>query len=64
LELIQRAWTISHRRRTPIIMLSGSDCESEAWGAGVNSFLRKPEDIEKVSLTIKRLLEEGKKQTE
>ena len=45
-------------------MLSGSDCESEAWGAGVNSFLRKPEDIEKVSLTIKRLLEEGKKQTE
>ena len=64
LELVQRARKITHRRSTPIVMLSGSDCESEAWGAGVNAFLRKPEDIAQVSSTIKRLLEEGKKQTE
>jgi len=64
LELVQRARKIRHRRSTPIVMLSGSDCESEAWGVGVNAFLRKPEDIAQVSSTIKRLLEEGKKQTE
>jgi CheY-like chemotaxis protein len=63
LELVQRARKIRHRWRTPIVMLSGSDCEKEAWSAGVNAFLRKPEDIEKVSSTIKRLLEEWKKQT-
>ncbi|PYS60667.1 MAG: hypothetical protein DMF76_13255 [Acidobacteria bacterium] len=34
LELVQRARKISHRRRTPIIMLSASDCEREAWRAG------------------------------
>jgi len=44
LELIQRARTITHRRRTPIVMLSSSDCETEAWRAGVNAFLKKPED--------------------
>jgi CheY-like chemotaxis protein len=56
LELIKRARTISHRRRTPIVMLSGSDCESEAWGAGVNAFLKKPEQIAELSSTIARLL--------
>lgn len=58
LELIRRARGMGTRRRTPIIMLSGDDCETEAWRAGVGEFLRKPEDIEKVSLTISRLLEE------
>jgi CheY-like chemotaxis protein/tetratricopeptide (TPR) repeat protein len=58
LELIRRARGMGTRRRTPIIMLSGDDCETEAWRAGVGEFLRKPEDIEKVSLTVARLLEE------
>jgi DNA-binding NtrC family response regulator len=44
-------------RATPIIMLSGDDCEKEAWRTGVDEFLRKPEDIERVSSTIERLLE-------
>jgi len=56
LDLVQRARKITHRRRTPIIMLSGSNCETEAWGAGVNAFLRKPEQISELPTTIARLL--------
>jgi CheY-like chemotaxis protein/tetratricopeptide (TPR) repeat protein len=56
LELIQRARTISHRRRTPIVMLSGSDGEAEAWRAGVDAFLTKPEEINELAPTIARLL--------
>src|SRR5437870_5625469 len=41
LELVQRARNITRRRRTPIIMLSASDCEREAWRAGVNAFIKK-----------------------
>jgi CheY-like chemotaxis protein len=55
-ELVQRARKLPHRRRTPIIMLSGSDCEREAWRAGVDAFLRKGEDINALSSTIVRLL--------
>jgi two-component system chemotaxis response regulator CheY len=56
LELVKRARTISHRRRTPIVMLSGSDCETDAWRAGVDAFLKKPEQISRLSSTIARLL--------
>jgi CheY-like chemotaxis protein/tetratricopeptide (TPR) repeat protein len=55
-ELIQLSRKLLHRRRTPIIMLSASNCEAEAWRAGVDAFLRKPEDIPKIAKTIKRLL--------
>jgi CheY-like chemotaxis protein len=56
LELTRRARQISHRRRTPIIMLSASDCEREAWRAGVDAFLRKPEQMLELTATIKRIL--------
>ncbi len=56
LELISKARTIPHRRRTPIIMLSGEECEAEAWRAGVDAFLSKPQDIDQVPTTIARLL--------
>jgi CheY-like chemotaxis protein len=56
LELVQRARRMTHRRRTPIVMLSGTDCETEAWRAGVDAFLRKPDDIDQVASTIARLL--------
>src|SRR5947208_4094858 len=52
LELIRRARRITRRRRTPIIMLSASDCEREAWRAGVNAFLKKPEQIDELSTTV------------
>ncbi len=58
LELVQRARNITRRRRTPIVMLSGSDCETEAWGAGANEFLKKPEQIGQLRSTIDRLLKE------
>ena len=61
LELVQRARKITHRRRTPIIILSGSDCEKEAWGAGVDAFLRKPEQIGKLEATVNRVLKAERK---
>ena len=56
LELVSRVRSIPHHRRTPIIMLSGEECETEAWRAGVNDFLRKPKDIDRVPSTVARLL--------
>jgi CheY-like chemotaxis protein len=56
LELVKRARKITHRRRTPIIMLSGTDCETDAWRAGVDAFLKKPEQINEVPSTVARLL--------
>jgi len=60
LELVLRVRSMDHRRNTPIIMLSGDDCEKEAWRAGVSAFLRKPEDVEQMSSSIHRLLDELK----
>jgi CheY-like chemotaxis protein len=56
LELVLRARSLSSRRRTPIIMLSSDECETEAWRAGVDAFLRKPRDLFQVPSTIARLL--------
>jgi CheY-like chemotaxis protein len=56
LELARRARQLPHRRRTPIIMLSASDVEQDALRAGVNAFLRKPQDIKHLSATVMRLL--------
>jgi CheY-like chemotaxis protein len=58
LELVRRARNMARWRSTPIIMLSGDDCEKEAWRAGVDAFLRKPEAIDQVSSTITRVLKE------
>ncbi|HEX8128899.1 MAG TPA: response regulator [Pyrinomonadaceae bacterium] len=56
LELTQRARGLAHRKRTPIIMLSASECRGDARRAGANEFLRKPQDIGKIVETIARLL--------
>ena len=60
LELVLRIHSIAHRRGTPVIMLAGDNCESEAWRAGVDAFLRKPEGVNQLSSTIKRLLAQRK----
>jgi CheY-like chemotaxis protein len=60
LELVRRVRKITHRRKTPIIMLSSDDIETEAWGAGVQEFLRKPEDMNRVAATVTRLLRRAK----
>jgi CheY-like chemotaxis protein len=55
-ELARRARALPHRRRTPIIMLSASDVEQDALRAGINAFLRKPQDVGQLTATVKRLL--------
>lgn len=45
IELVRAARRLAHRRRTPIIMLSASDVAAEAEQAGVDVFLRKPEEV-------------------
>jgi CheY-like chemotaxis protein len=56
LEIARRARQLPHRRHTPIIMLSASDIERDALRVGVNAFLRKPQDIGRLSATVMRLL--------
>ncbi len=56
LELVRRARQLPHRRRTPVIMLSASDVEPEAWRAGVDAFLRKPQDVGRLAEMVTRLL--------
>jgi DNA-binding response OmpR family regulator len=56
LELIRQARRLSHRRATPIIMLSATADQAEARRAGADAFLRKPEDISIVAETVQRLL--------
>ncbi|HXI24354.1 MAG TPA: response regulator [Pyrinomonadaceae bacterium] len=60
LELLRRARKMARWRATPIVMLSGDDCEKEAWRAGVSDFLRKPEDINQLTSRINRLLASAK----
>jgi CheY-like chemotaxis protein len=56
LDLVRRTRKMTHRRRTPIVMLTGNDCETEAWRAGVDAFLKKPEQISELPSTISRIL--------
>jgi two-component system phosphate regulon response regulator PhoB len=61
LELVLRVRSMRERRQLPIIMLSGDDVEKEAWRAGVDAFLRKPEGVERLPTTIMRALDERRK---
>lgn len=56
LELVQRTRKITHRRRTPVVMLSGGDWETQAWRAGVDAFLKKPDEVDELPSTVARLL--------
>lgn len=56
LELVRYARTLAHRRRTPIIVFSASECGREARLAGADEFLRKPQDIGRIVETVARLL--------
>jgi CheY-like chemotaxis protein len=62
LELVKRTRKMTHRRRTPIVMLSGNDCETEAWRAGVDAFLKKPAQVAELPSTMARLLKIDLKQ--
>lgn len=56
IELIERTRGLPHRKQTPIIILSASNCEAEARHVGANVFLKKPEDFRILITTITRLL--------
>jgi CheY-like chemotaxis protein len=56
IELIRQTRALAHRHQTPIIMLSGSEVETEALRAGANAFLRKPDDVGSIPETVARLL--------
>jgi len=55
-ELAAHARALGHRRHTPIIMLSATERRSDAHVAGVDIFLKKPEDMSSLVETIKQLL--------
>jgi CheY-like chemotaxis protein/Tfp pilus assembly protein PilF len=59
IELIRHARHLSHRRQTPIIMLSASHVETEARRAGADVFLKKPEGVRTLVETVSRLLRAG-----
>jgi hypothetical protein len=42
-------------------MLTEDDVEKEAWRAGVDAFLHKPEGLERLPTTIMRALNERRK---
>jgi len=57
LELIEEVRSMFHRRHMPIVMLAGDLDETAAGVAGVDAFLRKPEDIPWLVETITRLFD-------
>lgn len=54
--LARKARELQHRRSTPIIVFSSADVSNDAYRAGVNLFLQKPDAINKLTANIKRLL--------
>jgi CheY-like chemotaxis protein len=55
LELVREARRLTHRRRTPIIMLSASHSAKAARLAGVDAYLKKPDEVEAIIKTVNRL---------
>jgi CheY-like chemotaxis protein len=55
LELTRYARSLPSYRRTPIIMVSASDCRADARRAGVDLFLRKPDDMHALVEAVRRL---------
>jgi DNA-binding response OmpR family regulator len=56
LELVRRARRLSHRRETPIILISLEDCAEESRLVGADAFLRKPNNLIQLVDAIRRLL--------
>jgi tetratricopeptide (TPR) repeat protein/ActR/RegA family two-component response regulator len=60
LELLERARKITHRRRTPIVVVASDDFEKAAWRAGANAFLRSTDIPDQLPSTIRRLIKDSK----
>ncbi|MDT7777997.1 MAG: two-component system, OmpR family, response regulator [Acidobacteriota bacterium] len=57
LELARRARSLGHRRSTPVVVISATNCRTAAREAGADAFLKKPQDILALVPTITRLLD-------
>ena len=60
LELLERARKITHRRRTPIVVVANDDSEKAAWRAGANAFLRSTDIPDQLASTVRRLIKDSK----
>lgn len=56
LELARRARQSQQQASTPIVMVSAGNIKGEVRLAGINEFLRKPEDTHLIVDTVRRLL--------
>jgi DNA-binding response OmpR family regulator len=56
LSLVKRARQLAHRRRTPIILFTGSLRHDEALAAGADAFLKKPTGLKDLIDTCNFLL--------
>lgn len=56
IELVERARELPHRKDTPIIIMSATNCANEAKNAGADKFLEKPHAFESLVSTITHLL--------
>ena len=56
ISLARKARDLQHRRVTPIVVFSSDDVAKDAYRAGVNLFLHKPDGVLKLATKIKRLL--------
>ena len=56
IELTRRARSLSHRRSTPVVIISASEVKTEATAAGADAFLRKPQDVGLLVGTVKELV--------
>jgi CheY-like chemotaxis protein len=57
LEVVSYARQLEHQKGLPVVMFSGSECQKAAYKAGVNVFLRKPEDIGRLVETVRGLVQ-------
>lgn len=55
-ELARCTRQTAHRTQTPIVMLSASEVGAEARAAGVDLFLRKPQDVVMIARAVKTLI--------
>lgn len=59
LELVRYTRQLPHRAGLPVVMFTATDCSGTAYRAGVDVFLKKPEDSNLLVSTIARLLHRG-----
>ena len=59
LSLVRHVRRLKHRAELPIVMFSAVDCCGAAYRAGVDAFLKKPEDTGRLVSTVARLLLRG-----